>query len=84
MNNDQLSYKPVGFIDDNALLTGKKLMGYSVLGTAKEMHHLLHKHPIDGILISFQHTNDQIQTFIKTCKENDIYVKQFNIHLKSL
>jgi len=86
MNNDQLGYKPIGWIDDNPFLSGKKLMGYPVLGTSKEMDRIIETHGINGILVSFQNVdnNDHIRNIIQTCKKNNVYIKQFEIHLKKL
>jgi UDP-GlcNAc:undecaprenyl-phosphate GlcNAc-1-phosphate transferase len=86
MNNEQLGYKPIGFIDDNPLLTGKKLMGYPVLGTSEKLMHLIDTYAPNGILISFQNinTSPQLQKITQKCKQIGIYVKQFEIRLKSL
>ena len=86
MNNDQLCYKPVGFIDDNPLLSGKNLMGYPVLGTSEKIAHFIDTHRINGVLISFQDLDksNHIKKFIQTCKQSHIYIKQFEIQLKSL
>jgi UDP-GlcNAc:undecaprenyl-phosphate GlcNAc-1-phosphate transferase len=86
MNNEQLSYKPIGFIDDNPLLSGKKLMGYPVLGTAKNITHFIDTYGVEGVLISFQDRNNSyhIKNLIQICKNIGVYVKQFQIHLKSL
>jgi UDP-GlcNAc:undecaprenyl-phosphate GlcNAc-1-phosphate transferase len=86
MNNDQLCYKPVGFIDDNPLLSGKKLMGYPVLGTSEKITHLIDTHQINGVLISFQYIDNSshIKKFVQTCKQSHIYIKQFEIQLKRL
>jgi UDP-GlcNAc:undecaprenyl-phosphate GlcNAc-1-phosphate transferase len=86
MNNDQLCFKPVGFIDDNPLLTGKKLMGYPVLGTSEKIVHFIDTHNINGVLVSFQYIDksNYMKKFIQTCKQSHIYIKQFEIQLKSL
>jgi len=86
MNNHQLGYKPLGFIDDNPLLTGKKLMGYPVLGTSNKLNSLIEAHDLDGVLISFQsnEASKHIKEVIKSCKQRNVYVRQFQIYLKSI
>ena len=86
LSNNALHFKPIGFIDDNSLLTGKTLMGYPVIGTSHQLQAIIDRHNINGVLISF-HDNDflnRMHLFISICKKNKIYVKQFQIQLKSL
>ncbi|MBF0451000.1 MAG: glycosyl transferase [Candidatus Magnetomorum sp.] len=86
LNNNALQCKPIGFMDDNALLKGKNLMGYPILGTSETIQTIVERHPIDGILISFQNPDilNRMETLIAFCKKHTIYIKQFQIQLKSL
>jgi len=86
MNNEQLDCKPIGFIDDNPLLTGKKLMGYPVLGTSDKIIHFIDTYSPNGLLISFQKNehSPHLKQIFQTCKEKNLYVKQFEIRLKSI
>ncbi|MFH0727479.1 MAG: glycosyl transferase [Pseudomonadota bacterium] len=85
MNNQGLHLKPAGFIDDDALKTGKKLQGYPILGGFSDLPQLIDEHHPDGVLISFNHMEkEKVDTITAICRENGLFVKQFAITLKDL
>jgi UDP-GlcNAc:undecaprenyl-phosphate/decaprenyl-phosphate GlcNAc-1-phosphate transferase len=85
LNNENLEISPVGFIDDDVLKTGKKLLGYSILGTFNDLEKLCRKHPVSGILKSFNHTDSKEQEkIIQFCKSRNLFLKQFSIHLSDV
>jgi len=49
----QRKHKIVGILDDNKELRGKKIMGYSVLGSTKEAKKLWSERKFDCLIISF-------------------------------
>lgn len=82
LNNQRLGLKPLGFIDDDVLKTGKKLLGYPVLGTFQDMGTLAAKHHPMGLLISFNHTNrNTLSDIASLCRSHNMFVKKFVIHL---
>jgi len=82
LNNQRLGLKPLGFIDDDVLKIGKKLLGYPVLGTFQEIGALVRKHHPRGLLVSFNHTNrSTLSDIAGLCREHDMFVKKFVIHL---
>ncbi len=85
LNNQQLGLKPLGFIDDDVLKTGKKLLGYSVMGTFQDIDTLARKHHPKGLLVSFNHTNrNSLAAIAGRCREHDMFVKKFGIHLSDV
>jgi len=85
LNNKRLKIKPVGFIDDDKLKTGKTLQGYPILGVFKDIESYLNKYKINGLLISFNNKDLQKLNAIKgTCKINSIFLKQFSVHLEDI
>ncbi len=82
LNNKNLKISPLGFIDDDVLKTGKKLLGYPVLGTFNDLEKICQKHDIAGILKSFNHGDSEKQReIIRFCQNQNLYLKQFSIHL---
>ena len=80
LNNRQLNIKPVGFIDDDTLKTGKKLQGYPVLGSSSDIEGLSKKYPITGILVSFRnHDPDKLHSIKLFCEKNRLFLKRFSI-----
>jgi UDP-GlcNAc:undecaprenyl-phosphate GlcNAc-1-phosphate transferase len=85
LHNKKLNVKPVGFIDDDTLKTGKKLQGYPILGTFSDLNRLHNKYEINGILISFNYTDKERYDAIRRfCSTNGLFTKQFSIDLKDV
>jgi FlaA1/EpsC-like NDP-sugar epimerase len=58
-NNPDLGFQPVGFVDDNPRLRGRKIKGYPVFGGRDELVEILQKHEIKKIIISFRQQGDE-------------------------
>jgi UDP-GlcNAc:undecaprenyl-phosphate/decaprenyl-phosphate GlcNAc-1-phosphate transferase len=85
MNNQRLHLNPAGFIDDDALKTGKKLQGYPILGRFNDLPQLIETHRPEGLLISFNHLEKgKVDTITTICRASGLFVKQFAITLKDL
>ncbi|MBI2428655.1 MAG: hypothetical protein HYV29_07660 [Ignavibacteriales bacterium] len=52
LHNKQLNYNPVGFLDDDPSLEGKRISGYTVLGGHWFLKRLLKKYSVNEILIA--------------------------------
>ena len=50
--SDQLHYKPVGFVDDQVDLLGRRISGVPVLGRYNEVAELVHEHGVEEVLIT--------------------------------
>ncbi|MEW6672977.1 MAG: glycosyl transferase [Thermodesulfobacteriota bacterium] len=82
LNNQQLKIKPLGFIDDDSMKTGKKLLGYPILGTFEELAALQKKLGFGGLLISFHHNDpDKLHQIIDFCRGNQLFLKKFAVHI---
>jgi len=85
LNNKRRQIKPVGFLDDDKLKTGKKLMGFPVLGTYQDLDALIERYRIDGILVSFHEIStpnyDSLKEFGRV---NNIFLRRFSIHLEEI
>ncbi|MDL1968330.1 MAG: glycosyl transferase [Deltaproteobacteria bacterium] len=85
LNNKRLKIKPIGFIDDDELKTGKILQGYPIFGVFKDIEFHLNKYKISGMLISFNNKDPQKLKAIKECcKANDLFLQQFSVHLEDI
>jgi len=85
LNNSKLNVRPVGFIDDDVLKTGKKLQGFPILGTFQNIGTLFEKQRVKGILISFNHKESADLGAVKSfCKSNNLFLKRFSIELKEV
>jgi UDP-GlcNAc:undecaprenyl-phosphate GlcNAc-1-phosphate transferase len=85
LNNKRLGISPVGFIDDDVLKAGKKLLGYPVLGTFNDLENICRVHDVAGILKSFNHKDsDKQKQVIEFCRYHKIFLKQFSINLSDV
>ncbi len=85
LNNKNIELAPIGFIDDDVLKTGKKLLGYTVLGTFKDMKKVCEKYSVAGVLKSFNHdTPDNQKKVVQFCKKHNLFLKQFSVCLNDV
>jgi UDP-GlcNAc:undecaprenyl-phosphate GlcNAc-1-phosphate transferase len=85
LHNKRVKIKPVGFIDDDPLKTGKKLQGYSVLGTFDNLQALIQQKTVTSLLISFRENDpDRLQAVRAFCMQNNLGLKQFSIHIENV
>ncbi len=82
LNNKRREIKPVGFIDDNPVKTGKKIQGYPILGGFRNIDEITAKTQVSGLLISFhKDDNGRIDDIKRYCKTRGLFLKRFAINL---
>ena len=85
LHNKRVKIKPVGFIDDDPMKTGKKLQGYSVLGTFDNLQALIQQKTVTSLLISFRENDpDRLQAVRAFCLQHNLGLKQFSIHIENV
>jgi UDP-GlcNAc:undecaprenyl-phosphate GlcNAc-1-phosphate transferase len=58
-NNSELGLQPIGFIDDNLGLHGRRIQGYPVLGSMEDLEDIIRKHDIQKIIVSFKQNGEE-------------------------
>ena len=72
----QLSYKPVGFIDDRPEVLGRRIAGVPVLGCYSDLSSLTSKHSIEEVLITAGSLpGKQVRLLMEQANEHDFRVK---------
>ncbi len=85
LNNQRLGLKPIGFIDDDVLKVGKKLLGFPILGNFKQLPSLVEAHQPNGVLVSFANPNgNHFKNIQKHCLRNGLFVKKFAVELTEI
>jgi UDP-GlcNAc:undecaprenyl-phosphate/decaprenyl-phosphate GlcNAc-1-phosphate transferase len=69
-NNPDLGLQPVGFIDDNPRLRGRKIKGYPVFGGRDDLVDILREQDIKKIVISFRQKGEEKASDIRTLCRN--------------
>ena len=74
--NANLSYYPIGFIDDDERKRGLKIHGVPVLGTRKNLLKISKEHNIEEIIITIASANaKQMRGIVEDCKKTHLDVK---------
>jgi UDP-GlcNAc:undecaprenyl-phosphate GlcNAc-1-phosphate transferase len=85
LNNKNRRIKPVGFIDDDVFKVGKSLQGFPIVGTFANIDALIQKHPINGLLMSFDkkdpHTLEAIKEY---CRKHGLFLKTFSVAIEDI
>lgn len=85
LNNRNLGLKPVGFVDDDPLKVGKKLLGFPILGAAADIPEIRKSHPFTGILVAFRIENaGSLDAAKQICRSNELFLRRFSIQLEDL
>jgi UDP-GlcNAc:undecaprenyl-phosphate GlcNAc-1-phosphate transferase len=85
LHNHGLNIKPAGFIDDDPLKIGKKLQGFSVLGSFENLPEILKTNGVTTLLISFRNQSQEKMAGIQDfCRDYGIALKQFSIQIEDI
>ncbi|ESP63026.1 UDP-N-acetylglucosamine 4,6-dehydratase [Smithella sp. ME-1] len=76
IDNNQLYYRVVGFIDDDPQKKGRSIHGVPVLGSMQKITSVVEKEDVKEILIAMPSAKgDQIRNIVETCKDCDVSYK---------
>jgi UDP-GlcNAc:undecaprenyl-phosphate GlcNAc-1-phosphate transferase len=65
-NNSDLGLQPIGFIDDNLRLHGRRIQGYPVLGGVEDLEDIIRRYDIRKIVVSFKEKSEEKTKEIKS------------------
>lgn len=85
LNNRDLQYSPVGFLDDDPAKRGKVIHGLKVFGGNGDLGVLCKRHEVDEVLISSgKMSKERLQEILGVCRENDVIVRRARITIEEL
>jgi len=85
LNNQRLSVRPIGFIDDDTLKVGKKLQGFPILGSIKDITDIYATYKFDGVLMAFKDEKSEVLESVRQfCRLNNLFLKRFSIQLDDI
>lgn len=77
--NRGLSYRPVGFIDDDLSKLGRRIQGIPVLGTRSDIPNLVKEKAISEVIIAIPSADDKtIEDIMTICREAGVEYHQIN------
>jgi UDP-GlcNAc:undecaprenyl-phosphate/decaprenyl-phosphate GlcNAc-1-phosphate transferase len=85
LNNRELKYSPVGFLDDDPAKSGKVIHGLKVFACNGDAAVVCKQHEVDELLISSSRmTEERVQEILRHCHEREISVRRMRITIEEL
>ncbi len=85
LNNRELSYAPIGFIDDDPKKQGKVIHGFRVFGGNGMLGKIVSEHQIEQLLISTPRISDeQLAEIVRECEVHSIELKRMSIRIENV
>jgi len=85
LNNSELSYAPVGFMDDDPKKRGKVIHGLRVFGGNGLLGKIASEHQIEQLLISTPRiSKERLAEIARECEANNIELKRMSIKIEDI
>ncbi len=85
LNNRELSYTPIGFMDDDSTKHGKLIHGFRVFGGNGLLPNVLAQHEVEQVLISTPRvSSERIAEILGHCDAHNVEVRRLSIKLESI
>jgi len=85
LNNRELKYAPVGFLDDDPAKIGKVIHGLKVYSSNGDLNSVCRQHDVNEVLISISSMpEERLQEIRGFCRTHDISVKRMRITIEDL
>jgi UDP-GlcNAc:undecaprenyl-phosphate GlcNAc-1-phosphate transferase len=85
LNNRELKYSPVGFLDDDPAKSGKVIHGLKVLSVNGDLPTVCKRYGVSELLISSSKMSEErVQEILLCCNEEEITVRRMRITIEQL
>jgi UDP-GlcNAc:undecaprenyl-phosphate GlcNAc-1-phosphate transferase len=85
LNNRELQYAPIGFVDDDPNKKGKVIHGLRVFGGNGMLRNVCREHRVEEVLISSSRFSDErIAEIVSDCQEEQVSLKRMRIRIESI
>ena len=85
LNNRELQYAPVGFVDDDPNKKGKVIHGLRVFGGNGALRSICREQRVDEVLISSSRVSaERIQEIMRDCEAQHVTLKRMRIEIETL
>lgn len=85
LNNRDLKYAPVAFLDDDPAKSGKVIHGLKVLAANGDVTALCKQHEVDELLISSSKMSEErVKEIVRCCGDQEITVRRMRIVIEEI
>ncbi|MGH9874548.1 MAG: hypothetical protein ACRD9S_18995 [Pyrinomonadaceae bacterium] len=85
LNNRELMYSPVGFLDDDPAKSGKLIHGLKVYAGNGDLTSVCRQHNVDEVLISSSKMSPtRLQEVVEFCREQNVVVRRMRITIEDV
>jgi UDP-GlcNAc:undecaprenyl-phosphate GlcNAc-1-phosphate transferase len=85
LNNRELQYAPVGFVDDDPNKKGKVIHGLRVFGGNGALRSICREQRVDEVLISSMRVSEErVEEILRDCREHHVALKRMRIKIETL
>jgi UDP-GlcNAc:undecaprenyl-phosphate GlcNAc-1-phosphate transferase len=85
LNNRELQYAPVGFVDDDPTKKGKVIHGLRVYGGNGDLRQLCRQHRVEEVLISSKTVPPaRVEEILRACQQEDVTLKRMRIKIERI
>jgi UDP-GlcNAc:undecaprenyl-phosphate GlcNAc-1-phosphate transferase len=85
MNNRELQYAPVGFVDDDPNKKGKVIHGLRVFGGNGNLRSICREHQVEEVLVSSSRFSDErMAEIMSDCEAEQISLKRMRIRIEEI
>jgi UDP-GlcNAc:undecaprenyl-phosphate GlcNAc-1-phosphate transferase len=85
LNNRELQYAPIGFVDDDPKKKGKVIHGLRVFDGNGSLRNVCRQQHVDEVLISSsKFSENRIKEILRDCEEEHVTLKRMRIWIEQL
>ncbi|OGJ85629.1 MAG: hypothetical protein A2268_16640 [Candidatus Raymondbacteria bacterium RifOxyA12_full_50_37] len=85
IKEDNLDYRPIGFIDDDPSKLNRSISGYTVLGSLNDLENIILAYQVQRIVISTGYINGNHEAEVKDlCRKHRVRLCRFRIQLYNI
>ncbi len=84
--NPSLEFRPVGFLDDDPFMAGRKIHGVEVLGGKEQLELILGERNVNGIIITSSVLGDGNvgEQFLSLCRDHGCWIRSLRLEFELL
>jgi len=83
--NPSMKIRPVGFLDENPLLKGRVIHGVEVLGSVRQLEHILDRYLVKGVILAGgEIENLPSDDMVSACREKGCWVRNLRLELEDI